>query len=592
MISEKITSKNSAVSNLRIRQPIVTVAGHVDSGKTSILDSIRGTKVYDTEAGGITQKISFTLFRKEDILKKCPVFKDKNIDLDIPGFLFIDTPGHAAFSSLRKRGGGLADLAILVIDINKGIELQTAEVLHIFKENKTPFIVVLNKVDNLAGWRNQNCGIKDSISKQSIMTQNEYREKLMTIQGALYSYGFEAMPFYDINDFSKNLALVPCSSRTGEGIKEIIMTLCGLSQKYLKDRLVINEDARGLILEVKKDSKGKYIEAVLCDGVLKSGEEIIVAGLINPEILKIKILEEILPLSNKFKTVKEATAATGIKFPLTENAEVLSGMPFQIYSNNKEKILSEMKKIVEESIQTCEEGIILKADSLGSLEATLFLLKEANINVCKAGIGDVDKRDVIYANTNSEKDVLNAIVIAFNVGVLKEAEDIKNKDVKIISGEVVYKIVEDLKEYRENKLKEIERKKMEDLTSICKLKVLNQYVFRNANPAIFGVRVEAGLLKPRTTFIDESGEEIGEIVKIQENKETLENAESGKEVAVSIRGANFERQILNKEFLYSDISAFQFKKFKENKHLLSKEEVDILQKISQIKRAKEITWGI
>ena len=140
---------------IMIRQPIVTVCGHVDHGKTSILDSIRKTNVYDTEAGGITQKISFTLFPKERIMKRCPLIEKRGLNLEIPGFLFIDTPGHAAFSNLRKRGGALADLAIVVIDINEGIKPQTAEVIEILKLNKTPFIVALNKIDNISGWRKQ-----------------------------------------------------------------------------------------------------------------------------------------------------------------------------------------------------------------------------------------------------------------------------------------------------------------------------------------------------------------------------------------------------------------------------------------------------
>src|SRR4030042_4277166 len=194
---------------MKIRQPIITVAGHVDHGKSTILDNIRKTKVVETEAGGITQKISFTNVPIENIKKRCPAIS--KYKLDFPGFLFIDTPGHAAFSSLRKRGGSLADLAIVVIDINEGIMPQTAEVLELLKINKTPFIIALNKIDNISGWVKQAEDLKESIDMQSTNTRQQFQEKLLIIIGALYHHGFKASPFYEITDFTKQLALVPCS---------------------------------------------------------------------------------------------------------------------------------------------------------------------------------------------------------------------------------------------------------------------------------------------------------------------------------------------------------------------------------------------
>jgi len=230
---------------MAIRQPIVTVAGHVDHGKTTILDSIRKTKVYDTEAGGITQKISFTKVPIKEIKKTCPLIEKQGIKLNIPGFLFIDTPGHAAFSHLRKRGGSLADLAILVIDIKDGIMPQTNEVISMLKLNKTPFIIALNKLDNISGWRKQSENLKENIDLQSTNTKTNYQEKLLTLIGSLHHHGFNAKPYYEINNFSKELALVPCSGKTGEGIPELILMLCGLSEKFLKQNLEINAKKSG-----------------------------------------------------------------------------------------------------------------------------------------------------------------------------------------------------------------------------------------------------------------------------------------------------------------------------------------------------------
>jgi translation initiation factor 5B len=582
---------------MAIRQPIVTVCGHVDHGKTSILDSIRGTKVYDTEAGGITQKISFTSFPSEKIKKRCCLIEKNKVCLEIPGFLFIDTPGHAAFSNLRKRGGALADLAIVVIDINEGIKPQTAEVMEIMKLNKTPFIVALNKIDNIHGWRKQSESLVESINSQTPLTKDQFTEKLLTLEGSLHSYGFNALPFYEITDYTKNLALVPCSAKTGEGIQELLFTLCGLSQKFLKSRLGLGEVGKGVIIEVKKEKTGNYMEAILYDGVLSNKDELAIGSFSGEPIMaNIRVLEEVLPISNKFKTVNEVSAATGLRVQLkdinVDVKEVLPGMPFQVYSNNKSEILKEFKKLITDQVRTDEDGIVIKADSLGSLEALLVLLRQEGIRVVKAGIGNIDKRDIIAANTNYQSEPLNAVILGFNVSREEEIKELDMSKIKILEEEVIYKLIEKFSEWKTKKQKQIEKERLMGLATICQVKILPQYVFRNSNPAVFGVRIEGGKLRGGVSLIDEQLNEIGDVRNIQMDKDTIKEATAGMEVAISVGGANFERQIKDKTHLYSDISPGMFKKFKDNKDLLSKDEVDVLQKIAQIKRAKEPTWGV
>jgi translation initiation factor 5B len=578
---------------IAIRQPIITVCGHVDSGKSSILDSIIKTSITETEAGGITQKISFSLLSSAKIMDRCPLIEKAGIRLEIPGFLFIDTPGHAAFSNLRKRGGALADLAIVVIDINKGIEPQTSEVIEIMKLNKTPFIIALNKIDNISGWRKQAEDFKESLNMQAVNVKNDFNEKLLTLEGSLHSYGFKALPFYEIKDFTKNIALVPCSAKTGEGISELVLTLCGMSQKFLKERLKLGKEAKGVILEIKKDKSSGFAEAILYDGVLTNKNDIAIASFYSEPIIgKIRVLEEIMSNSTKFKVTEKVGAAMGIRLQFKEDVKVLPGMPFQVLNKNLDEIKKEFKKQVSENIKTDSEGIIIKADSLGSLEALLVLLRQEGIRVCKAGIGNIDKKDVIAANTNFQTDAIKAVVLGFNV---KHEEDIKELDlskIKIIEEEVVYKLIEKIKEWQEEKRKEIEKEKLMRLACVCKIKILHNFVFHNSNPAIFGIRVEAGKLKSGVRLMSETGEEIGDVKKIQSEKLSVEEATHGMEVAISISGVNFERQLKDKEFLYSDISAGMYRKFKENKELLSRGEIEVLQKISQIKRAKDVSWGV
>jgi translation initiation factor 5B len=574
----------------KIRQPIVTVAGHVDHGKTSLLDAFRGSCVQEGEAGGITQKISFTKFPLTQVKCACPLIEKHKISLEIPGFLFIDTPGHAAFTNLRKRGGSLADLAILVVAIKEGIKPQTAEVLQILKAHKTPFLIALNKIDTISGWHTQkNIPLKESINSQALNVSQEFQEALLTFQGSLSQHGFDSDLFYEVSDFTKKIALVPCSAKTKEGIPELLLTLCGLSQKFLKERLKISNEAKGVILEVKKEKSMDSIESILYDGELKEGDEIAIASFSGTIISKIRAIEEIEPLSFKYKQKEKVTAATGLRLHLTNKEGVLSGMPFQKIDNNLKKIEETFKKEISQTINLDKNGIIVKADSLGSLEALLTLLKQENIQVVKAGIGKIKKADIISAKANEEIEPLDAIILGFNVEV---EEDIERGNIKILTNEVVYKLIEDVQEWRKNKQIKIERERMLSLAQICKLEILHQYVFRNLNPAIFGVKVLAGKLTNGLQLIDENDEKVARVKSLQLDKNSVSEAVEGNEVAMALPGINFERRLKETRFLYSDLGESQFKNFKNNKDLLSQNELRTLQEIAEIKRKKKDDWGM
>jgi translation initiation factor 5B len=583
---------NNSKEKTQIRQPIITVCGHVDHGKTSILDAIRCTNVCEGEAGRITQKISFTSMNAETIKERAGIVLEKfKIPLEIPGFLFIDTPGHAAFTNLRKRGGSLADIAILVIDINEGIKPQTAEVLQILKANKTPFIIALNKIDNISGWKKSENGFFfESINKQPMRTAQEFEEKLLTLIGTLNNYGINPELYTKISDFTKNIAIIPCSAKTKEGISEILAILCALSQKFLQSRIEVRKEGKGVVLEVKKDKSSSYIEAIIYDGSLSLKDEILIASFDKSIKTRIRTLQEALPLNKGYKATDAIRAAAGLRMQITEKEEIYPGMPFQVVKNEKEEkeIIKEFSKLSQE-IETDKEGIIIKAESLGSLEALIFLLKQKQISISKASIGNIVKKDVIQASNNREEE---KIILGFNVETEEGVDEMPEmKNIKIITNEVVYKIIEDYEKWREEKIKEIERKKISSLPPIFKLKIL-PYVFRNSNPAVFGIAVETGKLKPESEIINRDEEKIGRVKGIQEEKNSIQEAEKGKEVAISLPGVNFERQLKQGEHLYSNISEYEFKEFKKNKELLSQDEIKLLMEIAEIKRRKSPTWGI
>ncbi|MEM4641337.1 MAG: translation initiation factor IF-2 [Candidatus Pacearchaeota archaeon] len=577
----------------QIRQPIVTVAGHVDHGKTSLLDAIAGTCVAEKEPGLITQKISFILIPAEHIKKKCSKLLEQfKIQLEVPGFLFIDTPGHAAFTNLRKRGGSLADLAILVVDINEGIMEQTRESIEILKASKVPFIVALNKIDKISGWNKMADFLEENLKMQAEYTKKEFEEKLYKIISDFVSLGFDADVFFRISNFKKQLALVPCSAKTFDGLAELIVMLAGLAQKFLKEELTLSEEAKGTILEIKREKGITEIEAILYDGKLSKKDSIVISTFQEPIVTKIRALFEAEPFKKGYKAVDEVYAATGIKICLPSEATqaIVPGMPFVVLKSEKdlEKIKQEFKQDLEKILTMDKEGIIVKAESLGSLEALVFLLRQHGIKIKKAEIGNITKQDIALAKSNLEVNPLDAVILGFNVSV--EAE--KEEKVKIITSEIIYKLIEELEEWRKARELEIEREKLQELRWPCKLLVLKNCCFRKSKPAIFGIRVEAGILKPDTPLINTDNKEIDRVKSIQKENKSIEKAPQGEEVAISLPKVTFGRQVKENQLLYSDLTEEEFKKLKENKKFLTNQEISLLQEIAEIKRKSKPTWGI
>ena len=571
----------------KIRQAIVTLAGHVDHGKTTILDNIRKSNVAKKEPGLITQKISFTLVPSEWIKEKCKKLLERyKIKLEIPGFLFIDTPGHAAFTNLRKRGGSLADLAILVVDINEGVKEQTKESIEILRENKVPFIVALNKIDSIPGWSKKSEDLVENINLQSAFAKKNFDERIYKIINQLSAFGFDPDLFFRVSDFTKKLALVPCSGKTGEGIPELLALLAGLSQRFLKKQLELSDEGKGTILEIKKEKGFVTIEAILYDGTIRQNDQLIIASFDECVEAKVRALFEAIALAKGFKPVREVNAAAGIRMHLKLDKELIPGMPFVVASKDVEKVKAALKEEVKEILKEDKEGLIVKADSLGSLEALLFLLRKNGITVKRAKIGEVTKDDIALALTNLETDPLNAVIVAFNVPVAESDERIK-----IIKGNVIYKILDELLEWKKEKEIEIEREKLEKLTMPCKIKVL-PICFRKSKPAIFGIKVEAGILKPNVTLMNEEGKEIGKIKSMQIQNKSVEKARKPQELAVSMPNVFYGRQIKENQILYSSLSEHEFKRLKENKKYLSAEEINLLKEIAKIKRKTKPTWGV
>lgn len=585
-----------------LRQLIVTIMGNVDSGKTQLLDTIRNTSIVESEPGRITQSIGCSLITTEVIKKICGNLLDRHrLQIKIPGFVFIDTPGHAAFTNLRKRGGNLADIAVLVIDINEGIKLQTEECIDILKSYKTPFVVALNKIDLLQGWvSSPETSLLDSIQKQRENIMLLLEKRLYEIVGKLAELGFNAERFDRVEDYTKQIAIIPLSAKTKEGLAELLMVMAGLSQKFLEESLKVDVkgNAKGTVLEVKEETGlGTTIDVIVYDGTLKQNDTIVIGSMSEPIATKVKALFEPMPLAEmrdkkaKFKTVKQVSAAAGVKISATGLGNVVAGMPLRGCSPNEiEKTKEEIKKEVEEVvIETDKQGIVIKADSLGSLEALAKILKEKGIEIKKASIGSVSKKDISDAEANYGKEPLQSVVLGFNSSLMP---DVKTGNAKVLSNNVIYKLIEDFEKWQQDERKKLEAKEIEYLQMPCKIKIMKGYVFRQNNPAVVGIEVLAGTLKAGTPLMKKDGSAITEAKSIQHEQENLDKAEKGKQVAVSLPNVTVGRQVHEEDILYSSIPEEHFRKLKEFKKYLSPEEIEVLKEIAEIMRNQNAMWGI
>ncbi|MCL4450945.1 MAG: translation initiation factor IF-2 [Candidatus Thermoplasmatota archaeon] len=573
-----------------MRQPIVGVLGHVDHGKTSLLDNIRGGVVASREAGGITQHIGATEVPIQEILKICKDIIGSRT-FRIPGLLFIDTPGHESFSSLRIRGGSIADIAILVIDIREGIMPQTRESLEVLKKFKTPFVVAANKVDLLEGFSGMKGAFIPSIRTIAQARLEELDNKLFQLSSQMYREGFSADRYDRISDFTRNVAIVPLSAKSGYGVPDLLMVLAGLAQTFLESQLR-NEDetAEGTILEVREEKgMGEVSDAILYSGVIKRGQTVL-TGTVNgiralkvKGIFKPKPLDEIRDPRDRFLPVSEVRAASGIRILFQGEGGVIPGSPFKEATGDLITLKNSIEDAIKSSFKPSNEGIVAKADTVGGLEALVYELGRINVPIKKAEVGPVSKRDFTEASTNAVPE--NKIIIAFNVPV-----DVKDfQDVKVIENRVIYSIKDDLLKAREEiRQKEVEEKR-KAMTFPCKLLVMEGNVFRISKPAIFGVRVLGGKLRSRTQLMKIDGSSVGPVKSIRTGEQSLEEASQGEEVAIAMDGITVGRQIKEGDVLYSDINERDFRLLKEEN--LNVDENMIMEEIKSLRRKTSPFWG-
>lgn len=588
-----------------VRQPIVVTVGHIDHGKTSILDRIRGSAIQAGEHGGITQSIGASIIPLETIRKMCgSLLEQTKIKLTIPGLLFIDTPGHEAFTSLRSRGGSLADIAILVIDINDGVLPQTKEALNILKQYRTPFLIAANKIDMIPGWQPTEGLLMAVIDTQPEAIKYELEKRLYELIDQIKELGFDADRFDRIKDHAKQLCVVPCSATTGEGIPELVMVLAGLTQRFLNENLrTTSGHGRGAVLEVKESTGlGTTIDVILHDGELNKDDTIVVGTLTEPIVTKIRALFEPQALAemrdkkSQFDTMDSVRAATGVKISAPHLEKAVSGMPIVACSpEDAAKVVDEVRQEVQAVlINTGTKGLVIKADSIGSLEALQWMLKQEDVGIQRASIGPITRKDIMDAQSNLGEDETHAVILGFNVELDQKAKDlIQESEVKIFTDTIIYKLIEKYQKWLDE-YKQAEAAEKLKGARPCKLRILKGYVFRQSNPAVVGVEVLAGELRTGANLMKASkpGEGLTTVRGIQMESKSLKQAAAGKKVAVSLDKVIVGRQISEGDELYSCLSEEEFRKLKKGKDLLPPAEVELMREIAKMMRESNPVWGV
>lgn len=585
----------------KLRTPIVSVMGHVDHGKTTLLDRIRGSTVADGEAGAITQHIGATEVPIDVIVNKCgnPALRDKFI---VPGLLFIDTPGHHAFTSLRSRGGALADLAIVIVDINEGFKPQTIESFNILKRFRTPFVVVANKIDRIHGWNPQkNAPFALTYNKQMERVKSELDRKFYEIVGELYKLGFNSERHDRISDFQRNVGIIPASAMTGEGIPDVLMVLLGLAQKFLESNLHYDANAPGVgtVLEVKDEKGlGTTIDVILYDGTLKKGDTIVVGCLGKPIQTKIRALLKPRPLAEirseeKFEQVPSVTAAIGVKISANGLENALAGSPVRVASPETiDTITEEVKSEIDEvQIDTDAMGITIKADTIGSLEALVNELHKEKILIRKASVGDVSQRDV--TEVAAIEDPLCAVIVGFNIKVLPDARDkLQGSSVRLFQNDVIYRLIDDYKEWVQEQKDLAEKEVADTVIKPGRIQLLPDCTFRQSKPAVVGVKVIGGIVKTNLDLVALDGTIVGKVKGIQSSGENISQAKVGMEVAMAIEGPTVGRQIKEGDTLFVNVPERHAKRMEnEINDSLTADELETLEAFLEIRRRGNPFWA-
>lgn len=580
---ERLKGAVAKASEKDLRSPICCILGHVDTGKTKLLDKIRQTNVQEGEAGGITQQIGATYFPIDAIRQKTEVMKKYvEFDFNVPGLLVIDTPGHESFSNLRSRGSSLCNMAILVIDIMHGLEPQTIESIRLLKDRKTPFIVALNKIDRLYGWETfPNNSFRDSLARQSSSVQREFQDRFEQAKLALAEQGLNSELYYSNKNLGRVVSIVPTSAVTGEGVPDLLYLLLDLTQTRMSKQLMYLSQLEATVLEVKViEGLGTTIDVVLSNGILREGDRIVLCGQNGPIATNVRALLTPQPLrelrlKSQYVHHKEVKAALGVKISAPDLEKAVAGSRLLLVGpdDDEEELMDDIMDDLTgllDSVDKSGRGVCVQASTLGSLEALLDFLKDMKIPVMAISIGPVYKRDIMRATTMLEKAPEYALMLAFDVKIDKEAEQYAlEQNIKIFSADIIYHLFDAFTAYQKQLLEQKRKDNIHSAIFPCVLKTIQ--IINKRNPMIIGVDVVSGSVRVGTPITvvktdPATGAKLtlplGTVVSLEVNHKSLDIVRKGQTNAgVAMRLAEgsssqptWGRHVDEKDTMYSHIT--------------------------------------
>ena len=556
---DRFEAKKAAATADKLRCPIICILGHVDTGKTKLLDNVRRTNVQDNEAGGITQQIGATFVPKQSLIDRTHSLNNGEFELNVPGLLVIDTPGHESFTNLRSRGSSLCDLAVLVVDIMHGLEPQTIESLNMLRNRKTPFVIALNKCDRMFDWEvHTDCPMQESLKKQKKFVAKEFETRSREVLLAFAEEGLNAALYWENPDPRTFVNVIPTSAHTGEGMPDLLHTLVHLSQSRLNERIRFIDSVQCTVLEVKMiEGLGTTMDIILINGTLKEGQTIVVAGLDGPIVTTIRALLTPQPLKEirvkaNYVHHKEIQGAQGIKIVANGLEKAIAGTAMlvkEVEEDDIEELKQDASNDVNNIMDTVDRsghGVWVQASTLGSLEALLDFLKSPAVKIPVAGValGPVNKRDVMGASVMHERKCPQyATILAFDVPVTDEAKKMCTElDVKLMTADIIYHLFDQFSAY----MKEYREKQKEEQSKFvnfpCCLRIIESCVFNKRDPIVVGVDVLKGICRVGTqiTIPSQNYIDIGKIESIELNKKSVDVAKAGQSVAIKIQPGSTE----------------------------------------------------
>jgi translation initiation factor 5B len=582
-----------------LREPIVSLLGHVDHGKTTLLDRISGSVRAAHEAGGITQHIGAIEVPGATVRRLAEGVLSRE-QLVVPGLLFVDTPGHRSFETMRRRGGALADLAVLVIDSREGVMPQTRDSIQILKREKTPFAVALTKVDLLAGWRKVSGPVP--LLEQIARSGGEFGKlldaRVYAVAEELDHLGFSADRFDRVRDFTRNVGIIPVSAKTGVGVPELIALLVGLSQRFLSRELELVRDGGEATILERSDQKGvgPVGSVIVYRGRLAVGDSIVVTGRTEPFESRVrgiyrpgKVKEGRDARSAKLESLQEVVAAAGVYLAAPGIEEAMPGGLLRVVHGPEEAeaVRAELVAVSHPVAELAESGVAVLADTLGGLEALAFECAEKKIPIHEAGVGPVARSTVMRQAT--VKDPVHRAVVAFGVPVLPEAAAEAGDSVHIFRADVMYRAIEEYTTWRQQRQREVDLARWAEVVRPAKLEVLEGFVFRVSKPAIVGVRVVGGVLRPGVRLMKSDGTEVGVLKGLQRENTSVTEAPEGSELAASIDGAVFGRNLKAHDVLIVSLPEAAARALRTQP--LTETERGILDEVVRARRGAHPFWG-